>query len=97
MFLIKNTSDEKNFQIMQNIEISKATIIDKLSRRLLKDGAEVTVKPISEMWNLLATHEMFPNSCKLAKLKPSFKKSKKVVLSNYRLISLLPLISKTIE
>ena len=82
---------------MENIEISKASGIDKLPGNFLKDGAKILCKPISEICNLLISHGIFPNACKVAKLKPIFKKGKRVDLSNYRSISLLPMISKIIE
>ena len=43
------------------------------------------------------SHGIFPNVWKVGKLKPVFKKGKKVNPSNYRPILLLPLISKIIE
>ena len=82
---------------MENIEISKASGIDKLPGRFLKDGAKILSKSISEICNLSISHGIFPNACKVAKLKPIFRKGKKVEPSNYRPISLLPLISKIIE
>ena len=82
---------------MKNIEISKASGIGKPPGRFLKDGAKILPKPISEIYNLSISHGIFPNACKVAKLKPIFKKGKKVEPSNYRPISLLPLISKIIE
>ena len=42
-------------------------------------------------------HGIFPNACLVTKLKPIFKKGKKVNPSNYRPIPLLPLISKIID
>ena len=81
MFHIKSTSEEKVFKITKNIEISKVTGIGELL-----GGAY--------QWNLQLLN---PNACKVAKLKPIFKKGKKVDPSNYRPISLLPLISKIIE
>ena len=39
----------------------------------------------------------FPNQCKIAKIKPIFKKASKLEAVNYRPISLLPLISKIFE
>ena len=52
---------------MENIEISKTTGIDKLPGRFLKDGSEILSKPISEIWNLLISHRIFPNASKIAK------------------------------
>ena len=90
LFHSKSTSEE-------NIQISKASGIDKLPGRFLKDGAKILSKSISEICNLSMSHGIFPNACKIVKLKAIFKKGKKVDPSNYRPISLLPLIPKIIE
>ena len=82
---------------MQDIKSSKAAGVDKLSGRFLKDGADILVKPVSALCNLAISREVFPHACKVAKLKPVFKKGKKTDPSNYRPISLLPAISKIIE
>ena len=79
---------------MGNIEISKASGIDKLPGRFLKDSAKILSKPISEIFNLSIFHGISLNACKT---KPIFKKGKKVDPSKYRPILLLPLISKIIE
>ena len=97
LFHIKSTSEVKVFKIMEYIEISKPSGIDKLPRRFLKDGAKVSSKPISEICNLSISHGIFLKVYKVAKLKPIFKKDKKVNPSNCRPISLLPLISKIVE
>ena len=97
LFHIKSTSEEKVFKIIKNIEISKASSIDKIPERFLKDGAKILSKPISEICNLSISHGIFPNACKVAKLKPIFKKGINVDPSNYRPILLLPLISNVIE
>ena len=39
----------------------------------------------------------FPDACKIAKVKPLFKKGSKTDSSNYRPISLMPLLSKVFE
>ena len=96
-FHLSITSQEEVFKIIQNIDISKAAGIDNLSGKFLKDGAEILAKPLSEICNLSITSRTFPNACKVAKLKPIFKKGKKTDPSNYRPISLLPLISKVLE
>ena len=96
-FCLSNTSEEKVLKIMTNIEISKATGVDKLPGRFLKDGPNILAKPISTLCNLSISQGVFANACKVAKLKPIFKKGKKTDPSNYRPISLLPSISKIIE
>ena len=96
-FCLSNTSEEKVLKIMTNIESSKAAGADKLSGRFLKDGANILAKPISALWNLSISQGVFPSACKVAKMKPIFKKGKKTDPSNYRPISLLPSISKIIE
>ena len=82
---------------MTNIESSKAAGVDKLSGRYLKDDANILAKPISALCNLSISQGVFPSACKVAKLKPIFKKGKKTDPSNYRPMSLLPSVSKIIE
>ena len=82
---------------MTNIESSKAAGVDKLSGRFLKDGANILAKPISALCNLSISEGVFPNACKVAKLKPIFKKGTEPDPSNNRPISLLPSISKIVE
>ena len=84
-------------KILRGINICKAAGIDDLLSRFLKDGSQVLSKPISELCNLSIKLGSFPDSCKIAKLKPLFKKGSKTNPSNYRPISLLPLISTVIE
>ena len=71
--------------------------MDNPSGRFLKDGAKVLAKRTTELWNLSITSGKFPDSCKIAKLKPIYKKGSLTEGSNCRPISLVPLISKVIE
>ena len=75
---------------MTIIESSEAAGVDKLSNRLLEDSTDVPAKLISTLCNLSISQGVFPNACKVAKLKPIFKKGKKIDPSKYRPISLLP-------
>ena len=69
---------------MQNIDISKAADIESLSGKFLKHGAEILVKPITEIYNLSITSITFLNTCKVAWLMPIFKKVKKTTPSNFK-------------
>ena len=53
--------------------------------------------PIRQICNLSIKYSAFPIDCKIAKLKPIFKKGLTIQPNNYRPISSLPLISKIIE
>ena len=64
------------------------------SAKFLRDRARILAKPISELYKLSVTFRNFPEACKSAKLKPLFKKVSKTDPSNYRPISLIPLLSK---
>ena len=94
---MSDISEEGVFKITQNINISNAADINNLSGKFLEDGAEIIAKPLSEIFNLSITSTAFSNAYKVTKLKPTFKKSKKTDSSNYRHISLLPLILKLLE
>ena len=61
---------------MINIESSKEAGVDKLSGRLLNDDANILAKPIFEHCNLSISQGVFPNACKVAKLRSIFKKKK---------------------
>ena len=76
---------------------NEAAGLDNLSGKFLKDGATVLAKPISQICNLSIKYSIFPSDCKIAKLKPLFKKGSKTDPKNYCPISLLPLVSKIIE
>ena len=63
----------------------------------MKDGAKILSKPISDILNISIKLSKFPEKCKIAKIKPIYKKGSKVEAINYRPISLLPLLSKIFE
>ena len=54
-------------------------------------------KPISALGNLSVSQSVFPNACKVAKLKPIFRKWKKTDPFNYRSISLFLSLWKIVE
>ena len=75
--------------LLKNCDANEAAGIDNLSGRFLKDCADILTIPITQLCNLFIKFSHFPKYCKVAKLKPYPK--------NFRLISLLPIVSKIIE
>ena len=82
---------------LQDLDENKAAGLDNLSDKFLKHGTTVLAKPISQICNLSIKYSIFPSDCKIAKLKPLFKKGSKTDSKSYRPISLLRLVSKIIE
>ena len=63
----------------------------------MSDGTEVLALPLINIINLSIKLSTFPEECKIAKLKPIFKKGAWTDRKIYRPISLLTLVSKIIE
>ena len=83
--------------ILKEIDSSKAAGIDNIGGKFIKDGAAILALPLTQICNLSIRISAFPDTCKLAKVKPIFKKGSTMDPKNYRPISLLPLLSKIIE
>ena len=96
-FHLASVSENSIITMLKAIQVLKVAGIDNLSRRFLKNGAKVLPKYISDLYNLAIISEKFTDICKVAKLKPLYKKGSLTEVCDYRPISLLPLISKVIE
>ena len=96
-FSLAPTSLEKVLKLLEEINPSKATGLDNIAGKFLEDGATVLAGPITDLCNLSILLSTFPEGCKQAKLKPLFKKGSKGDPKNYRPISLLPQLSKSLK
>ena len=82
---------------LDSLDLTKATGLDGLSAKFLRLSSSVIAVPIMKILNLSITTGIFPDSFKKAKITPCFKKGDKSDMSNYRPISVLPLLSKLLE
>ena len=82
---------------LSNLKMNKATGLDDLSARLLKDAGTTITKPIAYIINLSFKSGKIPSDWKSAKVIPIYKAGKKNDEDNYRPISILPLVSKIME
>ncbi|CAB4008026.1 Hypothetical predicted protein, partial [Paramuricea clavata] len=96
-FVIREVSVAFVVNELTTFKLSKATGLDGITARLLKDSGSVLAKPIAHIENLTITTGQIPSEWKEAKVIPVYKKGKRNDTDNYRPISVLPLISKVME
>ena len=84
-------------KILKEFKTNKATGIDNIVRRFLKDGSDILCTPIAKICNLSIKLPLSQINVKLQRLSLCIIKGLKTDPKNFRPISLLPLISKIIE
>jgi hypothetical protein len=82
---------------LKDINPNKAPGPDGLSSRVLKTCCVELAGPVQTLFNQSLQTSKVPTDWKRANVAPIFKKGSKVEPSNYRPVSLLPIISKTLE
>ena len=93
-FSLQATTTSTVQKLLEDINPSKSAGLDNLTGKFLRDGASVLAAPIFDLCNLSISLSVFPDDCKIAKLKPMYMKESKTEPKNYRPISLLPLYLK---
>ena len=84
-------------RILKSIKRNKATGLDDLPPCLLKNSPAILSALLAYLINLSITTGIFPIDLKKAKIIPVHKSGPFSILDNYRPVSILPVISKTIE
>ncbi|MCG8113671.1 MAG: reverse transcriptase domain-containing protein [Candidatus Thiodiazotropha taylori] len=90
-------SGQDVLDVLKRLDVTKACGPDLISPRLLREGAEILARPYARLFNRSLIQGYFPPSWKEANLTPIHKKDEKSLPSNYRPISLLSLVGKTME
>ena len=88
---------ETTLQIINSLKPKSSTGIDHISNKLIKSIKEIIAEPLTAIINQTLNTGIFPDSLKISKVMPLFKKVNPEHFSNYRRISLLPSLSKIFE
>ena len=94
-FSLINANDVS--KIISKMKKKSSSGHDGISSKLLHQICPAIVSPLTTIINQSLYNGIFPDSLKLAKVLPLFKKGNEKLFNNYRPISLLPTISKVFE
>ena len=70
---------------------------DNICPKVVKDSYECIIRPLTHIFNLSFNSGVFPHEFKLARVTPLYKSDNKLLVNNYRPVSILPLFSKILE
>ena len=96
-FDLKPTNEKAVFSILTNMSASKATGLDNISCRLIKEAAPIIAKSLNKLFNKSIETNIFPSEWKLAKVTPIHKNNERGDPNNYRSISVIGAIAKVFE
>ena len=82
---------------LKALDVTKATGLDGITPRILKITAETVAPTLLDIINVSLINSQYPETLKLAKIKPIHKGGTRSDPSNYRPISVLQVASKIIE
>ena len=94
---IRPVTESEIEKIIVKLPCKSSSGWDGLSNKLLKNIKESLLLPLKIIVNKSLEEGIFPESMKLANVKPLFKSGHRNLSTNYRPISLLPVLSKIIE
>ena len=96
-FCLKEVNVDNINIILNSMSANKATGLDDLSPRFVKDGARVIAPMITHIVNMSIRQGIIPDDLKRARVIPIHKKGRRTDPSMYRPISILSTISKVME
>nr|XP_006811856.1 PREDICTED: RNA-directed DNA polymerase from mobile element jockey-like [Saccoglossus kowalevskii] len=96
-FFLRPVSQNDVINEIGRLDPSKAMGPDHIHPKTIIHAAQHIASPLAHIINLSITTGIFPDLLKIAKITPIYKKGSPLEISNYRPISLLPILSKIIE
>ena len=97
VFSLTKTSNDIVLKLIQSLPPNKASGLDGISAKLLKEAGPIVSASLTYIINQSLTSGIFPDDWKVARITPIHKDDIKTNPNNYRPISVLPIVSKLIE
>ena len=89
-------TSEELCKIIVNLKLGSAGY-DNISSKIFKTTAGHCLSPLLHVCNLSLTTGIFPQELKIARVIPVYKNEDPLLFSNYRPVSVLPVMSKVLE
>lgn len=96
-FKFTPVSTNFTFEFLRKLKVRKASGLDQMPARLMRDAAAEICNPLTKIINASLETGYVPSEWKVARVVPLFKSGKITDLDNYRPISILPVASKILE
>ena len=85
------------FSLLNNLNKSKATGLDKIAAWLIRECADLICIPICDIVNQPISLGIFPDDWKCARATPFFKQGDRDDLNSYRSISVISVVAKAMK
>ena len=95
--LLQQIYSSQVFSLLNKLSKSKASGLDKITARLIRECADLICISICKIFNCSLTTGIFPDDWKCAKVTPLFKQGSSSDMNNYRPISVIPVMMCTIR
>ena len=97
LLILRKLIPEQFFFHLSNLSKSKATGLDGISARLLRECPDLISESLTLIFNRSINTGIFPDEWKYAKVIPIHKHGKRNCTDNYRPISIIPVVAKVFE
>ena len=96
-FRFSPLTPQQLIKTMSKFKTSKGFGVDNISSFFLKKGMPILASSLSQLFNLSISRGQFPDSWKVARVVPIYKDGPTYDRSNYRPISVLPVVARLFE
>jgi hypothetical protein len=89
---LKNTTTGETEKIIKESKSKRSCGYDEITTKILKISSLLIVSPLTYIRNRMLSTGTFPDRLTYSEIKPIYKKGDKTLITNYRQISLLPVV-----
>ena len=92
-----NLTDDEVKEALRSLMPNKSPGYENISSNVLNETSDIFFTPLKYIFNLSLQQGILPESLKIAKMSPVYKKNKEFLLTNYRPVAVLPCSSKLLK